>query len=219
METDFIYCRHKTPPGIKVEEVYGAEDRSGAVWFAMARQIYMENGRYDYRAIDHTDTGAPILLQAEEQRISVSHTKGLFVVATLPPVEGVDLTKFSPAAALGIDAERADRRQVLKVRSKFLNTREEALIPAESIELNILAWTVKEAVFKACLHPGLDLRDINITKLPDIEKDTETAPKEYGNATVSLPDGTTLRFYLYSFRSQSCIVTLAWMEQTRTFKK
>lgn len=38
METEFIYWRHPSLPGIKVEEVSGGEDRQGNVWLEMARQ-------------------------------------------------------------------------------------------------------------------------------------------------------------------------------------
>ena len=39
MNDDFIYWRHPTPPGIKVEEVSGCASRSGRVWREMAMQI------------------------------------------------------------------------------------------------------------------------------------------------------------------------------------
>ena len=42
---DFIYWRHPTIPGIKVEEITGGEYYKGKVWLDMARQVYCENGR------------------------------------------------------------------------------------------------------------------------------------------------------------------------------
>ena len=76
MEKDFIYWRHHTPIGVKVEEISGGADRSGAVWRAMALQVWKENGRDGYRDLDHTEQGAP-LLYAEHNRISLTHTQGL----------------------------------------------------------------------------------------------------------------------------------------------
>ena len=46
---DFVYWRHPTLPGIKVEEVTEGEDFKGPAWLDMARQIYCENGRDEYR--------------------------------------------------------------------------------------------------------------------------------------------------------------------------
>lgn len=50
---DFIYWRHPTLPGIKVEEVTGGDEFHGKAWFDAARQIYSENGREEYREIGH----------------------------------------------------------------------------------------------------------------------------------------------------------------------
>ena len=119
MEKDFIYWRHHTPIGVKVEEISGGADRSGAVWRAMALQVWKENGRDGYRDLDHTEQGAP-LLYAEHNRISLTHTQGLLAVATLPPTPECPLEVFAERTALGIDAERADRAQTLKVRERYL---------------------------------------------------------------------------------------------------
>ena len=108
METDFIYWRHLTPVGIKVEEITGREDKSGLVWLDMARQIYCENGRDGvFRAVLHLDSGVP-LLDGEQTRISVTHTDGLLAVASLPKTPEADLREFSLRTSLGIDAERRE---------------------------------------------------------------------------------------------------------------
>lgn len=164
MEEDFIYWRHPTLPGIKVEEISGGETRKGATWLEMARQVYCENGRDSYREIGHFHNGAPFLF-GEQSRISVTHCPGLLAVATLPSTPEVELGVYSRRAALGIDAERSDRRQVLDVRERFLSERELEMIPADDVRMNILAWTLKEAAYKAAFCEGLDLRrDIAIEK-------------------------------------------------------
>lgn len=217
MEEDFIYCRHRTPAGIKVEEISGSEQRSGAVWRAMALQVYKENGRDGYRDIDHTESGAPLLYEGDE-RISVTHTAHLLAVATLAPTPGIDLEQFNLRTALGIDAEDKGRAQVLKVRPRFLSEAELASIPEDSVEQNILAWTVKEAVYKAALQPGLDLRDIRIESLPEIAADAEQREVRFGEASAEIKDYGRVQFQLYSYRSAECIVTLAWTAESEVFR-
>ena len=69
METEFIYWRHHTLPGIKVEEICGGENRPMSLWREMAYQVYSENGREVYREIGHFRNGAPFLI-GENGRIS-----------------------------------------------------------------------------------------------------------------------------------------------------
>lgn len=185
METEFIYWRHPTVPGIKVEEVTGGDNYKGAVWREMAEQVYCENGRDSYRLIGHYPDGAPFLY-GEQTRISVTHCDGLYAVATLPPTPEVNLAHFSRRAAMGIDAERIDRQQVLRLRERFLNDAELCMIPSDSVEHNILAWTVKEAAYKTALIPGLDFRkQINIIRLPRLAYPTPV----FDPADLGLPKG------------------------------
>lgn len=211
-DTEFIYNRIKTPIGVKVEEVSGGAARSGRVWTLLATQIYQENGREQYRQIDHLENGAPLLC-GEDCRISVTHTQGLLAVATLPPTPECALDGFNPRTALGIDAERLDRSQVLKVRDRYLNDEELSLIPPGDLQANITAWTCKEALFKAALTPGLDWRqDYRIDTLP-------TPGGRIGHASVNIPLYGTVEFILYRYVSEECIVTLAITPQTATYKK
>ena len=46
-------------PCIKVEEITEGDDYKGPAWMDMARQIYGENGKDNYREIRHFDNGAP----------------------------------------------------------------------------------------------------------------------------------------------------------------
>lgn len=226
---DFIYWRHPTPPGIKVEEVSGGERYSGTLWLEMARQLYCENGKETYREIGHFHNGSPFLY-GEECRISVTHCHGLLAVATLPATPEVTLDKFTPRAALGIDAERADRNQVLKVRERFLSQRELDMISADDVESNVVAWTVKEAVYKAALTEGLDLRDgIAINRMPIPGPATPIFdPTEFGlpKGTTKLPDSffgeaesCGESFILYTYRSDDFIVTLAYSRKSAKFGK
>lgn len=214
METEFIYWRHSTPAGIKVEEICGADDKPAALWREMALQIYCENGRDGYREIGHYPCGAPFL-EGSDQRISITHTRGLLAVATLPRTPEAELIRFSERTAMGIDAERADRSQVLKIRSRFLNDDELAAIAADGVEANVQAWTAKEALYKAALNPGVDFRTgIRILQLPCIE-DAPAGPKSgkegcFGKAVLTSPEGKEIAMTLYSYRSEGCVVTLAY---------
>lgn len=178
---DFVYWRHPSVPGIKIEEITGGEHYKGQVWLEMARQLYCENGREAYREIGHFNNGAPFLY-GESSRISITHCSGLLAVATLPDTPEVSLGMFSERTAMGIDAERADRRQVLNVRRRFLSDDELAMIPADGIEPNVIAWTVKEAAYKAAFIPGLDFREnIRIRRMPRLAPPTPVFdPLEYG---------------------------------------
>lgn len=230
---DFVYWRHPTLPGIKVEEISGGEDYKGPAWLDMARQIYFENGRDSYRELGHFQNGAPFIYNSGV-RISVSHCPGLLVVATLPETPEVMLGEYSPCAALGVDAERADRRQVLDVRERVLSDAEIAAIPSDDIERNVLAWTVKEAAYKAAMQQGVDFRnDIIISRMPKLgPSTTHFDPAEFGPVTgeeilaacqgavtVKYQGGEERELLLYSYLSDDFIVTLAYSPETLRFSK
>lgn len=231
---DFIYWRHPTIPGIKVEEVTGGDSYEGKVWEEMARQVYCENGREEYREIGHFKNGAPFLYNYGG-RISVTHCDGMFAVATLPATPEKDLGEFSERAAMGIDAERADRSQVLRIRDKFLSETELEIAGAEDVETNVLLWTIKEAVYKAAFVPGLDFASqIKIEKMPRLAPAVPLFdPKEFG-----LPAGTnkiTEDFFgkvivergavgstglsIYSYKSDDFIVSIAYSPKCAKFGK
>lgn len=229
---DFIYWRHPTIPGIKVEEITGGEYYKGKVWLDMARQVYCENGREAYREIGHFKNGAPFLY-GETARISITHCDGLFAVATLPSTPEVELDSFSARAALGIDAERADRKQVLRIRERFLSSAELSLVPEDDICLNVLAWTVKEAAYKAAMTEGLDFREnIRIVRMPllappvpvfdpneyGLPATTKVLPENYfGEVVIAADEDLPMR--LYSYMSDDFIVTLCYSPRCAKFGK
>lgn len=179
--TDFIYERKKINDSITVEEISGGSRYSGKVWQAFARQIYCENGRDGYREIGHFSSGAPFLYNADE-RVSISHTDGMLTVASRKVPSDLQLSEFHPKFALGIDVERADRVKVLKLRERFLTEEELKLISPDSPEQNIVAWTAKEAMYKAALTPGINWREnLLIKELPTSEKP--------GKGLLKLPGG------------------------------
>lgn len=222
METEFIYWRHHTLPGIKVEEVCGGEDRSLKLWIEMAYQVYSENGKEGYREIGHFRNGAPFLV-GETGRISITHTGRFLAVATLPDTPEVDLSVFSERAAMGIDAERADREQTLRVREKFLSDQELQMIDKDDVKMNVMAWTAKEALYKAAMQEGLDFKnDIRILSLPKIGPavpvydKNEFDPIRTGEAIVKIED-KEYPFVLYTYESEGNIVTLAYSPRCAKF--
>ena len=224
MEKEFIYWRHPSLPGIKIEEVSGGEDKSGKLWKEMAYQLYCENGKGNYREIGHFHNGAPFLF-GEESRISITHTDHFLAVATLPPTPEVELSEFNRRSAMGIDAERADRTQVLKIRDRFLSDKELEMIPADDLRMNVMAWTVKEACYKALMTEGLDFRkDIRIEKMPGISPAvTVYSPKEfpeivYGKAICRRED-EEVELTLFTYESEGNIVTLAYSPKCAKFSK
>ncbi|MCM1319785.1 MAG: 4'-phosphopantetheinyl transferase superfamily protein [Muribaculaceae bacterium] len=227
METEFIYWRHRTPVGVKVEEISGGEGRSAVVWRAMACQVWKENGHDGYRELEHLECGTP-LLWGEHTRISITHTTGLYVVASLPPTPEADLEVFSERTALGVDAERADRNKVLNVRQRYLTTPELEMIPEDDLAANVTAWTCKEAMIKASLNPSIDWHNkIVIDKLPtavpiaDTAKASAPQPPRLGAAHMEI-EGREISFILYSYRTgehDEYIVTIAITPRTATYSK
>lgn len=94
-------------------------------------------------ALYHDRQGAPSV-EGEAMNISITHTPLLVAVA-------LDENRI-----VGLDAERTDRHQVIKVRSKFLNASEQQFVAPDDLAAHIVAWTAKEAIIKAERNSALD---------------------------------------------------------------
>jgi len=219
MDDEFIYWRHSTPVGIQVEEVCGAESRKGEVWRQMARQVYCENGREAYRDLGHFEGGAPFLYN-DEARISLTDTDHFLAVATLPRTPEVHLAEFSPRTAMGIDAERWDREQVLRVRDRYLSDAEQLLAADDDLAAHIQLWTAKEAMLKAIMHTKVDIREeLTVTALPEVDK-TPALPghkARTGKGIAIRPDGEKVELELYCYDSEGCCVTIAYSSKCAKF--
>ena len=220
-EDDFITWRQKTPVGIKVEEIFGMDSKNGKVWLELARQIFCEQGGEYYREVYHFKNGAPYI-DGLSARISISHTDHFFVCAFLPRTPESDLAVFSPRTAMGVDAESLSRDQVFRVREKFLSDEELRLVPKEDLRLNIIAWTSKEALYKAAMTPGLDFRSsIHLKTLPEIDVTPEKSVEaKLGVAEVIFPESSEIpkqEMKLYSYESYGCCVTIAFSPKCAKF--
>ncbi len=239
METEFIFWRHATSVGIQVEEICGGEDKSAALWKEMALQVFGENGGDRYREIGHTQSGTPLLADVQ-QRISVSHTRHFMVIAMLPRTPEADLQTFSFRTAMGIDCEPADRAQTLRVADRVMTPAEitlaaayaEALTQGDAhhapmeaeaarIEAAVLAWTIKEALYKAALTPGLDFRThLEICAMPEICGNPLVRNPRCGSARIHFPDGrTSVEMELFSYLSEGHVVTLAYSPKCAKFSR
>lgn len=215
---EFLYERELAPCGVAVEMIYGAEEKSAKVWKLFAMQIFSE-AEGDYRMIEHLECGAP-LLEGQPQRISVSHTSHCLAVASLPKTPDIALDEVSIRTAIGIDLEKKSRAQVIKVRERFLSAAETDMLPSitetstaseEDIKAYILAWTCKEALYKAALGIAEDWKeDYRITTFPRIAANLASAtPQLYGKGLIKLPDGN-MDMILSSWEFEGHIVTLAF---------
>ncbi|MBD5274852.1 MAG: 4-phosphopantetheinyl transferase family protein [Bacteroides sp.] len=218
MVREFMYEREVAPCGVAVEMIYGADEKSAKVWKLFAMQIFSE-AEGDYRSIEHLDCGAP-MLDGIPQRISISHTSHCMAIASLPKTPDIDLSGVNARTAMGIDLEKADREQVLKIRDRFLSESEKNLLPTfadiensttEDVRQHILAWTCKEALYKADMGQASDWKeDYIITELPRLAKDLKSAtPDMFGKGKVKTADGE-MDMWLSSWEFERQIVTLAF---------
>lgn len=201
MTSDLIYWQHKLPQGIEVIEICGGDSYSDKLWRALAMQLVSEHSDDGLRTVSHFPNGAPSLI-GENRRVSLTHTGRFLALAIGPEVEGDEVGEcFLPSCALGIDAERCDRQQVIRIRERFLSSEELEMIDAEDVEANVRAWTIKEAVYKAMLTPGVDFRkEIHIVEMPEIKS------RKKGVATCR-----GHRFTLCSWHSEEVCLTAAFV--------
>lgn len=205
METEFIYWSHRLPRNIEVAEIWGGEDKSAPLWKAMALQLLAEHSDDGWRVVGHFPGGAPFF-EDENRRVSLTHSGGFMAVAWMPEADRPLGDAFDIASSLGIDAEKKDRRQVLKIRPRFLSEQELQLASEDDTEANILLWTIKEAVYKAALTPGLDFREqIRIEVRPGLQS------KQRGKASAFI-GGKWIPFVLFSWESEGFILTVATAE-------
>lgn len=112
---------------------------------------------FPFDRLEVLKTGRPYLTDDSIQ-FSISHS-GTMVAALIHPEQPV-----------GVDVEKISER-VSRVRRKFLSQAEELLVlqsMGEEDELTCLtlAWSVKEAAFKALQNSGVDfIRDLPIVRL------------------------------------------------------
>jgi 4'-phosphopantetheinyl transferase EntD len=115
-------------------------------------------------AIDHDENGAPRLTAADfSGYISITHSRRYAAVA------------IDYRAPIGLDIEEP-RQQLGRVAPRVLSAAEMAVYSATPEGL-LQAWTLKEALYKAALTPGLDFREqIALPLDPGTKKARVTVP-------------------------------------------
>lgn len=114
-------------------------ERERAVVARMAERLFGPEAR-----IAHHEEGAPYIAGREDMSLSVSHSLGWAAVA------------FSDCRCVGVDVEQW-RDRLTRVAPRVLSPAEMAVYAA-SPDMLLRAWTLKEALYKAALTPGLDFR-------------------------------------------------------------
>ncbi len=97
-------------------------------------------------SLSHDEQGAPFV-EGSTMNVSITHTMRLVALA------------LNDSHVVGLDAEQCDRKQVLRVRNKFLNASEQQFIGPDDLAAHIIAWTAKEAVIKAECNSAIDWTD------------------------------------------------------------
>lgn len=130
--------------------------------------------------VGHHDSGVPYLVGREDISLSVSHSRDYAAVA------------FSSERTIGVDIEQW-REQLLRVAPRVLSESEMAVYGVSS-DLLLRAWTMKEALYKAALTPGLDFRrDITLPSHPASTAATVAGRPYTIIATLTIaPDTLTL---------------------------
>ena len=105
----------------------------------------------------HDPHGAPYL-KRRSTYLSISHTPGIVVIAT------------HHRHPVGIDVERIGSR-VLRVRERFLTHDEIQQIDETDILDNLIAWTAKEALYKAAAEPDALLSDFTLDPFNRVVQD------------------------------------------------
>lgn len=134
--------------------------------WAMVAEIFSRDA-----VIGHAPSGAPFI-QGSPAHISISHCADCVVIAV------------DDCRVVGIDAE-VWRPQLLRVACKFL-TPAEAARTTSHLDL-LCAWTIKEAVYKAAMIPGLSLCDILLPERgSNVAKVVGAAGRSFNVVTVEL---------------------------------
>lgn len=93
----------------------------------------------------HTEEGAPFIKDSQVH-ISITHSRDIVCLGV------------SYSCPIGIDLEFGTEK-IIRVRQKFLNEEELVFFPEDDTLRNRMAWSAKEAVYKAASVKGIDLKE------------------------------------------------------------
>ncbi len=125
----------KTPNGkIYFRKLVSSQPEKDEIRLEIVRLLEEKLGIENIR-IEHTAAGQPFIAEQESIRISISHSHNLVAVYV------------SSDYLVGIDIE-LENPNIHKVKSHFINEREETLFHPLSAENLHLIWGAKEAIYK-----------------------------------------------------------------------
>ncbi len=126
--------------------------------------------------LNHTPEGAPLLTGiADKTAISISHSSSQAVLAVR-----------RGSLPVGIDTETVDRdHQLARVTHKYL-TSGQYEIWGRSPSTRLVAWCIKEAVYKYALSPGLPLASIPLPEVGFIQSGSGSITLNDRDITVRL---------------------------------
>ena len=101
----------------------------------------LENLGFSYSDIQYDTNGKPHLSKGY---ISISHSFEFSSVVISKDKVGIDIEKF--------------REKILKIYKKFISEKEYEIFNKECIESLTKAWSIKESVYKAFGHNGIDFK-------------------------------------------------------------
>lgn len=101
--------------------------------------------------LSHAPDGHPVLDNGWQ--ISISHCKTALAILL-----------WNDSRACGVDMEMSRPRQLRHVATRFLSEREQLVYDTDLLRL--IAWTAKEAAFKASLDPSVGWLDIRLPLSP-----------------------------------------------------
>lgn len=133
----------------------------------------------------HRENGAPYIVN-EPINISITHSGNFVCIA------------FSSHKQIGIDIE-SHSDKVLRVRDRFLNEAEKSHISQQDLEMNLMAWTSKEAIYKATSISGIDFKESIRLNLPDKGQ--------------SLNGNSIINFSLHHHKIDNYLITVAIIAQ------
>jgi phosphopantetheinyl transferase len=132
----------------------------------------------------YDNNGKPHL--SNNKFISISHSFDYCGVIISDTKVGIDIEKFRP--------------KILNISKKFISESDWNLIKLNSVENVTKVWTIKEAVFKAFGHKGIDFKKNIIIK---------SVNKEFNKASVSISINQITENYnieIYNFSQYICCI-------------
>ena len=149
----------------------------------MIKKVFGESA-----SLEHDPEGRPVISGARfDGMISISHSIDQCILAVT----------HSQEASIGVDTETW-REQLFRVAPKFLS--DEEIDVYTTPQLLLLAWTTKEAVYKAARREGLPLKEIKLPVPPPvIDRFTAVANGKTFNVTslhLSDTQATTTAYFI-----------------------